>query len=101
MNFVSVREFRGRSGEIWKQLKQKRELIITSNGKPIALLNPISEDNFEETLEFLRRIKAEMVLDRIHLTAKKKGLDQISEYEIEEEIKAVRRNRKVKAKKRA
>ena len=36
MRFVSVRELRGKSAAIWKELAQEQEMVITSNGKPIA-----------------------------------------------------------------
>lgn len=39
MRLVSVRELRGRSAAIWKELAEEKDLVITSNGKPIALLS--------------------------------------------------------------
>ena len=39
MRFVSVRELRGQSAAVWKALAKEKDLIVTSNGKPIALLS--------------------------------------------------------------
>lgn len=58
MRFVSVRELRGRSAAIWKELAKEKDLVITSNGKPIALLSATSEENLEESLVAVRRARA-------------------------------------------
>ena len=39
MRFVSVRELRGQSAAVWKALAEEKDLVVTSNGKPIALLS--------------------------------------------------------------
>ena len=49
MKFVSVRDFRISIGDIWKQLKIDKDIIITSNGKPIAILNPVEGENLESS----------------------------------------------------
>ena len=46
MEFITVRELRTRSGQIWDKLRQRRDLILTSNGKPIAGDGFRSESNF-------------------------------------------------------
>jgi antitoxin (DNA-binding transcriptional repressor) of toxin-antitoxin stability system len=45
MKFITVRELRGRSGQVWNTLAREREVILTSNGKPIAILSAVSEEN--------------------------------------------------------
>ena len=42
MRFLSVRDFRDKSAQIWKDLPDEREMIITSNGRPIAILAVMS-----------------------------------------------------------
>jgi len=93
MKFVSVREFRIKPGDIWKQLKVDKDIIITSNGKPIAILNPIEQDDLENSLITLRRARALLAMENIQKEAISKGLDKISEEEIEEEIKVMRQER--------
>ena len=58
MKFVTVRDFRTSPSVIWKKLPSERELIITNNGKPIALLTPLSDETLEETVSAVRRAKA-------------------------------------------
>jgi prevent-host-death family protein len=58
MRFVSVRELRGRSRQVWKQLDDGGDLVVTSNGKPIAVLSPVREDDLERSLATIRRVRA-------------------------------------------
>lgn len=93
MKFVSVREFRIRPGDIWKQLKINKDIIITSNGKPIAILNPVEQNNLENSLITLRRARALLAMESIQKRAINKALDKITKEEIEEEITAMRQER--------
>jgi prevent-host-death family protein len=93
MKFVTVRDFRIRPGEVWKNLERDEEVIITSNGKPIAMLTGISDVTFDETLKIFRRTKAELAVSKMRKKAVKKGLSSIPKEEIEAEIKDVRKAR--------
>ena len=93
MKFVSVRDFRIRPGDIWKQLKIDKDIIITSNGKPIAILNPVEAENLESSIMVLRRARALLALEEIQKESALKGIDKLSEEEIEEEIKSSRSER--------
>ncbi len=57
MEFIIVRDLCTRSGQIWDKLRQQHDLILTSNGKPIAVLSGIGEGGVEETLASLRRAR--------------------------------------------
>ncbi|MCL5771393.1 MAG: type II toxin-antitoxin system Phd/YefM family antitoxin [Actinobacteria bacterium] len=94
MNFISVREFRINPAKIWEQLKKDKDIIITSNGKPIAILNPIYNNDIENTLEILRRLRALKAVEDIQTEAVRKGLDKMSDEEIENIIRKVRQERK-------
>lgn len=93
MKFVSVRDFRIRPGDIWKQLKIDKDIVITSNGKPIAILNPIDGENLESTIAVLRRARALLALEEIQKESALKGIDKLTEEEIGEEIKSARSER--------
>jgi len=45
MKFLSVRDLRDTSARFWKDLPQEREIIITDNGKPIAILAAANESS--------------------------------------------------------
>lgn len=100
MNFVSVREFRTNPSKIWEKLKKDMEIIITSNGKPIAVLNPIYENDIESTLEIIRRIKAIKAFESLQEDAVRKGLDNLTDEEIDKIIKNTRRERKASEEKK-
>lgn len=93
MKFVSVRDFRIRPGDVWKQLKIYKDIVITSNGKPIAIINPVDDENLENSIAALRRARALLALEEIQKKAELKALDKLTEEEIEEEIKSARSER--------
>jgi antitoxin (DNA-binding transcriptional repressor) of toxin-antitoxin stability system len=93
MRFISVREMNTRPKEIWKKIKEE-ELVITSNGKPIALLSAVSEETLEKTLRMIRRSRALMALEEMQKKSLASALDKMTNAEIEAEIWAVRKNRR-------
>ena len=93
MKFISVRDFRIRPGDVWKQLKVHKDIIITSNGKPIAILSPVEDSNLESSITALRRARALLALEEIQKNSVVRGLDKLTEDEIEKEIKAARLER--------
>jgi len=93
MKFLTVRDLRGKSAEIWKELPAEREMIITSNGRPIAILAAISESNLEESLSAFRRARTVEAVASIQRRSVGKGTDKITMDEIEQEINAVRDKR--------
>lgn len=94
MKFVTVRDLRLKAAQVWKQLQKEKEMVITSNGKPIALLSGINEDNLESSLSALRRSRAVLAINNIQNRSVKKRKDKISAREIDDEIRAVRRRQK-------
>ena len=93
MEFITVRDLRTHSGQIWDKLRQQHDLILTSNGKPIAVLSSIGEGGLEGTLASLRRARAQAALSRLRADAADQGLDRLSADEIEAEIAAARADR--------
>lgn len=93
MRFVSVRELRGKSAAIWKELAEEKDLVVTSNGKPIALLSATSEELLEESLVALRRARALAAVTAMQQASLKAGTDHMSSKEIDAEIHAVRQAR--------
>ena len=47
MRFVTIRDFRSKSAQIQRELPKEREMVLTSNGKPIAILTATSADRIE------------------------------------------------------
>jgi antitoxin (DNA-binding transcriptional repressor) of toxin-antitoxin stability system len=93
MKFISVRDIRSSPAQIWKQLPDEQEMVVTNNGRPIALLTSISDESLEQTLSAVRRARAVAAAQSMQETAREQGLDRMSENEINEEIRAARRDR--------
>ncbi len=100
MEFVSVRDLRIQPGQVWKRLSETGELIITSNGKPIALLSGVTDESLEQTLTALRRARAQVAVSQLRAAAQARGIDKMTKTEINAEIRSVRRSRKKPARKR-
>ena len=88
MKFYSVRDLRTESKQMWNTLSSGREIIITNNGKPAALMLNIDEDNFEELLRAIRQAKAMIAFNSMRETAAAYGY--LSEDEVNAEIQAAR-----------
>jgi len=93
MKFISVRDLRGKSAEVWKNLPREREVVITSNGRPIAILSAVSESNLEESLAAFRQARAVEAVMSLQRRSVERATDGITMEEIDAEIKAVRRKR--------
>lgn len=94
MKFVSVRDLRGKSAEIWKNLPETGEMIITNNGHPIAILSAVNESNLEESLAAFRQARAVQAVAALQRESVKQGLDRLSPSDIEAEIRDVRQKRR-------
>ncbi len=93
MKFLSVRNLRGKSAQIWKELSTEREMVVTRNGRPIAILAAITESNLEESLSAFRQARAIEAVVSLQRSSAEQGLDKISLEETNTEIKAIRKKR--------
>lgn len=94
MKFLSVRDLKIKSSQVWNELQNQKEMVVTSNGRPIALLSSINENNIEQVLTAFRRARAADALAAIQYESIQQGTDTISIDEINAEIKATRSKRK-------
>jgi antitoxin (DNA-binding transcriptional repressor) of toxin-antitoxin stability system len=92
MRFVPVREFRNNSASVLRRLRQEGSLIVTSNGKPVALVRNLNEDNLVREIAALERDNFLAALGDLQNEAATKG-NKPSEAEIQAEVRAVRRRR--------
>lgn len=90
MKFVSSRELRINPGEVWKKLRQEKDLVITSNGKPVGVLTFADEDSLEDVLAALRQGRAVAAATKIRRVALARGLSKLTQKNIEEVIQESR-----------
>ncbi|MEW5952378.1 MAG: type II toxin-antitoxin system prevent-host-death family antitoxin [Bacillota bacterium] len=95
MKFITIRDLKFKSPEVWRRLEAEKDLVVTSNGRPIAILTGINENNLEESLAALRRSRAVLAVNKLQLQSVEKGKDKFSMDEIETEIDEVRRGRSI------
>jgi antitoxin (DNA-binding transcriptional repressor) of toxin-antitoxin stability system len=94
MKFITVRDLRGRPSEVWSRLSHDKDLILTSNGKPIAILSAVSEETLESSLAALRRARAVAAVEAMQSQSVAAGTDKLSLEEINAEIAATRKARR-------
>jgi len=93
MRFLSTRELRNRPSQL-RELIKAEDVVLTANGKPVAVLVGVDESNLEEALLTIRQARAQQALSRMRRMAAKRGLDKLTSAEIDAEIRAVRSRRK-------
>jgi antitoxin (DNA-binding transcriptional repressor) of toxin-antitoxin stability system len=89
MRFVSVRELSTKPKAVWKKIKED-DVIITSNGKPIAILSGVTEASLGRELRAIRRGRALLALEEMQKAAAARRLGKWTMAKIEAEIRAVR-----------
>jgi prevent-host-death family protein len=94
MKFLTVRDLRNKSSQIWKDLKTEQEMVITNNGRPVAILSSITDENFETSLNSIRRARAIEAMASIQKESIRQKTNEISLDEINQKIQAVRKSRK-------
>ena len=94
MKFISVRDLRGKSADIWRELPEEREMVITSNGRPVAILAAVNESNLEESLAAFRQTRAIDAVASVQRRSVARGTDALTSEDIDAEIAAVREARR-------
>jgi putative NADPH-quinone reductase len=90
MKFVSSRELRIKPGAVWDLLAQEKDLVLTSNGKPVGILTFADEDSLEDVLATLRQGRAQKAAIKVREFAVARNLDELTEESID---KIVHRSR--------
>ena len=92
MDFVTARELRARSAEVWNKLEAGEDIVVTRNGKPFAVLVHTEPKELEDTLRALRGARLAAGLRKSRGDARERGLESISMDEIDAEISKARAN---------
>jgi hypothetical protein len=94
MKFVPVKDLRSNIKQIRQRLGKEKEMVLTFNGKPFAILSAVSGDTLEEDLAMLRQFRAYVAMARLQGESMERGNDRISLEDINTEIAAVRKGRR-------
>jgi prevent-host-death family protein len=90
MDYVTVRELREKSGEIWQRVDAGEEFVVTRNGKPFALLVGTAPQAVEQNLRALRLARMGDIVRQIQTQSVAQETDQLTEADIQAEIDAAR-----------
>jgi antitoxin (DNA-binding transcriptional repressor) of toxin-antitoxin stability system len=88
MNYIGVSELK-KSKTMWEMLARDKELVLTRDGKPAAVILPITPEGLESTLKAIRRARFSETVSAIRGRGK-----PINPEEIEKEISLSRAARK-------
>ncbi len=94
MRFLTVRDMRSKSAAIWASLPKEQEMVITNNGRPVAILTSVSGSTLEDNLSAIRQAKASFAVNRLQAASMAEGMDKLTDAEIQAEISAVRKRRR-------
>ena len=86
MRFMSVRELAKSTNQLKEALTDDGKVVLTSAGKPTALMIQVSEANFEETLTLLNHLMLSKSVRDMRQIAAQNGLENLSMAEIDQEI---------------
>jgi hypothetical protein len=92
MRFITIRELRNWPGRVWDEL-DRDDLVLTANGKPMAVLVRVEGDP-GETLQVLQRTRAALALSRLRRQASLSGVSRLKRGVVEAEIGAARKARR-------
>jgi antitoxin (DNA-binding transcriptional repressor) of toxin-antitoxin stability system len=101
MDYVTVRELREKSGEVWQRIEAGEEFVVTRNGKPFALLLHTEPSEVEAAVRAHRAARSGAVLARLQAQARQHGADRMTDADIQAEIEASRAQRRTAHKRTA
>jgi antitoxin (DNA-binding transcriptional repressor) of toxin-antitoxin stability system len=94
MKFVTIRELRSKTASIRQDLAQAREIVLTANGRPFAVMTPVSAETVEEEIQAIRRARTRAAIASLRAAAKAAGVDKLTMKDIDTEIAVARRARR-------
>jgi len=94
MSFVSFRELRTSTAKINDMLTDNGKIVVTSNGKPKAVMIQVNENDFEETLAVLNQIKLTKAINNMRASAERSGVAEMTLEEINAEVALSRKERR-------
>ena len=92
MNYLAVKDLK-KTKELWEKLASERELIITKDGKPSALMISVSPETVDELLREIRRALFSAAVSRVRKRAETEGL--LDDESITAEIRQSREERSI------
>ena len=94
MQFVPYRTLRNEPTTLRKKLASEGELVVTMDNQPFAVMISLGDENVQDILLMVSRLRAQMAVRAIRSQARKAGLDTMTLKDVNALIKKTRAERK-------
>ena len=94
MQFVPYRDLRNEPSALRKKLVSEGELVVTVDNKPFAVMINLDDENIQDILLMVSRLRAQMTARSIRSQARRDGLDKMALKDVNAIIKKTRVDRK-------
>ncbi|HRJ59475.1 MAG TPA: hypothetical protein PLV64_24560 [Anaerolineales bacterium] len=94
MQFVPYRDLRNEPSALRKKLASEGELVVTVDNKPFAVMINLDDENIQDILLMVSRLRAQMAARSIRSKARRDGLDKMALKDVNAVIKKTRADRK-------
>jgi len=94
MEFVPYRVLRNKPTALRQQLREQGELVVTVDGKPFAVMIDLGgSENMDEIMLLVSRLRAQMAARSIRSQARRNGLDQMNEEQVDALVQKTRQKK--------
>lgn len=94
MKTFTIRDFRTRPRQVQEAMREVSEAVLTSNGRPVALLVPVDASSLDGQLLALRNARAVRALADLREQARETGAERMRPAEIDALIAKTRKARR-------
>ena len=94
MQFVPYRDLRNEPAAVRKKLATEGELVVTVDNKPFAVMINLGDENVQDILLMVSRLRAQMAARSIRSQSRRDGLDKMTLKDVNALIKKTRVERK-------
>jgi antitoxin (DNA-binding transcriptional repressor) of toxin-antitoxin stability system len=94
VNLIAIKDLK-QPRRLKERLQAEKELLLTSDGRPVAVLvNVDNAEDPESLLQSIRDSRSRLALSRIRETARRTGVSRFTPEQIDREIAAARKTHK-------
>ncbi|MGH8283868.1 MAG: type II toxin-antitoxin system Phd/YefM family antitoxin [Gammaproteobacteria bacterium] len=94
MKTITIRELRNRPGAAQADIAAEGEVVLTSNGRPVAVMLSVDDSSLDETLQAVHLGRARVALRGLRRDVRERGLDQLTPAQIDDMIRDTRRRKR-------
>lgn len=96
MNFLAVNELKS-PRRLRQRLRQEKELLLTTSGKPTAVILSIDPgEDPEDLLQATREARSRLALSRVRAAAHQAGNDRMTDEQVDALVRRARAERKAR-----